>query len=163
MVTTPKQILLTLNLVYFSLVVVMTGFAAFVYVWISTGQEIAPVDAEFESLLRIITIATVPTGMGIGYMVFKTIIKGIPAEMPLANKLHRYQSAVIVRGAGFEIPGMFAAISAFITGNVSFLLFTAVIVVLFLLFRPTIAAITNDLQLTATERSDLENNRPFTR
>lgn len=155
--------MLTLNLVYFSLVVVMTGFATFVYVWISTGQKITPVDAEFESLLRIITIATVPAGMGISYVAFKTVIKGIPAEMPLASKLHRYQSAVIVRGAGFEIPGMFAAVASFITGNVSFLLFTAVIVVLFLLFRPTIAAITNDLQLTATERSNLENNQPFTR
>mgnify|MGYP007097579769 FL=1 len=155
--------MLTLNLVYFSLVVVMTGFATFVYVWISTGQKITPVDAEFESLLRIITIATVPAGMGISYVAFKTVIKGIPPEMPLATKLHRYQSAVIVRGAGFEIPGMFAAVASFITGNVSFLLFTAVIVVLFLLFRPTIAAITNDLQLTATERSNLENNQPFTR
>jgi len=155
--------LLTLNLVYFSLVVVMTGFATFVYVWISTGQKITPVDAEFESLLRIITIATVPAGMGISYVAFKTVIKGIPPEMPLATKLHRYQSAVIVRGAGFEIPGTFAAVASFITGNVSFLLFTAVIVVLFLLFRPTIAAITNDLQLTATERSNLENNQPFTR
>lgn len=155
--------MLTLNLVYFSLVVVMTGFATFVYVWISTGQKITPVDAEFESLLRIITIATVPAGMGISYVAFKTVIKGIPPEMPLATKLHRYQSAVIVRGAGFEIPGTFAAVASFITGNVSFLLFTAVIVVLFLLFRPTIAAITNDLQLTATERSDLENNQPFTR
>ncbi|HRE65873.1 MAG TPA: hypothetical protein PLM56_09465 [Cyclobacteriaceae bacterium] len=155
--------MLTLNLVYFSLVVVMTGFATFVYVWISTGQKITPVDAEFESLLRIITIATVPAGMGISYVAFKTVIKGIPPEMPLATKLHRYQSAVIVRGAGFEIPGTFAAVASFITGNVSFLLFTAVIVVLFLLFRPTIAAITNDLQLTATERSNLENNQPFTR
>lgn len=140
----------------------MTGFAVFVYVWISTSQEIIAVDAGFESLLRIITIATVPAGLGIGYMGFKTVIKGITPNMPLVTKLQRYQSAVIVRGAGFEMPGMFAAVAAFITGHVSFLLFTAVIVVLFLLFRPTLAAITHDLQLTATERSNLENNQPFT-
>lgn len=151
-----KQILITLNLVYFALPIVMTGFALFVFVRIYTGQEMPPVDAEFESLLRIIVIATVPVGMSIGYIAFKSVFKGIKPELLLATKLQRYQSAVLIRAAGFEMPGMFAAVVAFITNNTSFLLFTAVIVVLFLLFRPTISAITNDLQLTAQERMSLE-------
>jgi hypothetical protein len=157
-----KQIITTLNLVYFALPIIMVAFALFVFVRITMGQEMPAVDAEFESLLRIIVIATVPVGMSISYVAFKSVLKGIDPEMLLATKLQRYQSAVIIRAAGFEMPGMFAAVVAFITNNTSFLLFTAVIVVLFLLFRPTISAITNDLQLTATERSELELNRPFT-
>lgn len=160
---TTKQFLTTLNLVYFALPVVMVGFALFVFIWITTGQQLAPVDPEFESILRIIVIATVPAGMGIGYFVFKTVVEGIASDLPLLQKLQRYQNAVIVRAAGFEMPGMFAAVVAFITNNSSFLLFTAVIAVLFLLFRPTVNSITNDLQLTASERSELENSQHFTR
>ena len=158
-----KQIVTTLNLVYFALPIIMAGFALFVLVRIYTGQEMPPVDAAFESLLRIIVIATVPVGMSISYVAFKFVLKGINPELPLATKLQRYQSAVLIRAAGFEMPGMFAAVVAFITNNTSFLLFTAVIVVLFLLFRPTSSAITNDLQLTATERSELEHNKLFTK
>ncbi len=154
---TPKKTLTSINLIYFALVLIMTGFAVFVYVWIYTGQKMAPVDAEFESLLRILVIATVPMGMGIGYIAFKAGLKGITPDMPLLSKLQRYQNAILIRCAGFEMPGMFASVVAFITGNESFLLFTAVMVVLFLLFRPTVNSITNDLQLTATERMELEN------
>jgi hypothetical protein len=151
-----KQILTTLNLVYFALPVVMVGFAVFVFVRLYFELEMPPVDADFESLLRIVVIATVPVGMSISYVAFKSVLKGITPEMALATKLQRYQSAVLIRAAGFEIPGMFATVVAFLTNNTSFLLFTAVIVVLFLLFRPTVNAIINDLQLTATERSELE-------
>lgn len=154
---TPKKTLNTINLIYFALIFVMAGFAVFVYVWIFTGQEMAPVDAAFESLLRILVIAMVPVGMGIGYVTFKASLKGITPDMPLSGKLQRYQQAVLVRCAGFEMPGMFASVVALITGNVSFLLFTAVIVVLFLLFRPTVNSITNDLQLSSRERMELEN------
>lgn len=156
MTPTARQILTTLNLVYFALPVVMVGFAMFVYFSVTTGQPTAPADAEFESLLRILVIATVPVGMGIGYFAFKNVSKGITPQMPLQVKLQRYQIAVIARAAGFEMPGLFAAVVALITNNVSFLLFTAVIVVLFLLFRPTVNSITNDLQLTHTERNELE-------
>jgi hypothetical protein len=160
---TAKQTLTNLNLIYFALMFIMGGFALFVYFWIYTGQEMAPIDAEFESMLRIIAIATVPVGMSISYVVFKTVLKTIKPEMTLSTKLQYYQNAILVRAAGFEMPGMFGSVVAFITGNVSFLLFTVVIIVLFLLFRPTVNSITNDLQLTVTERNELENNQPFTR
>jgi hypothetical protein len=159
---TPKQTLTNLNLIYFALMFIMGGFALFVYFWIYTGQQMAPVDAEFESILRIVAIATVPVGMSISYVVFKTVLKTIKPEMTLSSKLQYYQNAVLIRCAGFEMPGMFGSVVAFITGNASFLLFTAAIVVLFLLFRPTVNSISNDLQLTVTERNELESNRPFT-
>jgi hypothetical protein len=101
---TPKKILTSINLIYFALVLIMTGFAVFVYVWIYTGQEMGPVDAEFESLLRILVIAIVPVGMGIGYVAFKASLKGITPDMPLLSKLQRYQQAVLIRCAGFEMP-----------------------------------------------------------
>jgi hypothetical protein len=107
--------------------------------------------------------AVVPVGMSISYVVFKTVLKTIKPEMTLSTKLQYYQNAVLIRAAGFEMPGMFGSVVAFITSNVSFLLFTAVIIVLFLLFRPTIDSITNDLQLTATERNELESDQAITK
>ncbi|MCW5909927.1 MAG: hypothetical protein KIT62_02575 [Cyclobacteriaceae bacterium] len=158
-----KHTLTSLNLIYFALIIVMVGFATFVYAQIASGEETPEHNAELETLLQYIVLAVVPAGMGIGYIAFKAALKGITPDMSLAEKLQRYQSAVIIRGAGFEMPGMLASAAAFITGNIYFLLFTAVVVVLFLLFRPTLNAVTNDLQLTATERAELESNHPFTR
>ena len=69
----------------------------------------------------------------------------------------KYQTAVLIRSACFEMPGLVAAVSALITGDNSFLLFTAIVIVLFLLVRPSVYTITSDLNLSQGERNLLEN------
>jgi membrane protein implicated in regulation of membrane protease activity len=69
----------------------------------------------------------------------------------------KYQTAILIRSGCFEMPGLFGAVAALITGDISFLLFTAIVIVLFLLLRPSIYTITTDMNLTQRERTLLEN------
>jgi hypothetical protein len=157
--TTPttKSVLTALNLIYFSLVSVMASFGLIV-LYLNYSESLSTdADPEFTLLLRYVLFALLPIGIGAGYFIFKQTLAPINSSMTLKEKLFKYQTALLIRSACFELPGLMGSVAALITGENSFLLFTAIVVVLFLLVRPTLYTLTSDLNLSAIERSILEN------
>ncbi len=156
-VPTTKSVLTAINLIYFSLVSVMASFGLIVLYLNYSGGLAAEADPDFALLLRYVLFALLPLGIGMGYFIFKQILAQLNATMTLKDKLFKYQNALLIRSACFELPGLMGSVAAIITGDNSFLLFTGIVVVLFLLVRPTLYTLTNDLNLSAIERKTLEN------
>lgn len=152
---TSKSVLTALNMIYFSLVTVMIMFSA-VVLYISTYGSITP-DPELAFILRYVLFALFPIGVGAGYFIFKQWMQAINPSISLREKLMKYQTAVLIRSGCFEMPGLFGAVATMVTGDNSFLLFTAIVIVLFLLLRPTIYTICTDLNLSQKDRAILEN------
>jgi len=98
-----------------------------------------------------------PTGLGAGYYLFKQWMQAINPSLSLREKLMKYQTALLIRSGCFEMPGLFAAVAALMTGDNSFLLFTAIVITLFFILRPTIYTICIDLALSRKDRILLEN------
>ena len=152
---TSKSVLTALNMIYFSLIMMMTLFGAVVF-FLSISGEMTQ-DPEFALILRYLLFALLPIGVGAGYFVFKQRLNTIQSTLSLSEKLMKYQTAVLIRSGCFEMPGLFGSVATLITGDLSFLLFTAIVIVLFLLLRPTVYTITTDLNLSQKERAILEN------
>jgi hypothetical protein len=157
MQATSKTLLTGLNLIYFSLVFVMTTFGLIVLYLNYTGGMEVEVDVEFAHMLRYILIALLPVSLGAGYFIFKQITSSIQSSLSLKEKLIKYQTAVLIRSACFEFAGMLGGVFALITTDNSFLLFTGIIIAMFFLFRPTVYSITTDLNLSQSDRLILEN------
>jgi len=152
---TSKSVLTALNTIYFSLITMMALFAL-VVLYITSSGDITP-DPEFTLIFRYVLFALLPIGLGAGYYIFKQWMQAITPTLSLREKLMKYQTAILIRSGCFEMPGLFGAVAALITGDISFLLFTAIVIVLFLLLRPSIYTITTDMNLTQRERTILEN------
>jgi hypothetical protein len=152
---TSKSVLTALNMIYFSLITMM-GLFALVVLYITASGEITP-DPELTLIFRYVLFALLPIGLGAGYYIFKQWMQAITPTLSLREKLVKYQTAILIRSGCFEMPGLFGAVAALITGDISFLLFTAIVIVLFLLLRPSIYTITTDMNLTQRERTLLEN------
>ena len=152
---TSKSVRTGLNMIYFSLITMM-GLFALVVLYITASGDITP-DPDMTLLLRYVLFALLPIGLGAGYFIFKQWMQAIKPTLSLREKLMKYQTAVLIRSGCFEMPGLFGAVAAMITGDISFLLFTAIVIVLFLLLRPTIYTITMDMSLSQKERNILEN------
>ena len=152
---TSKSVLTGLNMIYFSLITMM-GLFALVVLYITASGDITP-DPDMTLLLRYVLFALLPIGLGAGYFIFKQWMLAIKTTLSLREKLMKYQTAVLIRSGCFEMPGLFGAVAAMITGDISFLLFTAIVIVLFLMLRPTIYTITTDMSLSQKERNILEN------
>jgi hypothetical protein len=136
---------------------VMASFGLIVLYLNYTGSLVPGADPGLSLLLRYGLFALLPIGIGMGYFIFKQTLAPINASMTLKEKLFKYQTALLIRSACFELPGLMGSVAALITGDNSFLLFTAIVVVLFLMVRPTLYTLTSDLNLSASERSILEN------
>lgn len=144
-----------MNMIYYSLITMM-GLFALVVLYLNTSGAIAP-NPERALTFRYVLFALLPIGLGAGYFIFKQGMQAIPPSVSLREKLMKYQTALLIRSGCFEMPGLFGAVAVLITGDISFLLFTAIVIVLFLMLRPSIYVITNDLNLTPGERAILEN------
>ncbi|MCU0367409.1 MAG: hypothetical protein MUF39_01115 [Cyclobacteriaceae bacterium] len=154
---TSKSYLTSLKIIYMAMVSTMTLFTVITLLLVVTESIHVETDEKFATLMRYILIALVPVGIGAGYFVFKQSISTALTLPTLKEKLLRYQVAVLMRAACMEIPGLFAAVATLITGDLSFLLFAALIIVLFLILLPAIGAIVQDLNLSQHEKAILEN------
>lgn len=152
-----KTLLTTMNMIYFSLVFVMLFFAAIVFYMNYSESLIVDSDEDFAQLLRYVLFGLTPVGIAVGYFAFKQQLSSLEPASKLRDKLGRYQTALLIRSAGLELPGLFGCVAAMLTGENMFLLFTLVIVAIFILLRPTPFTMTNDLGLSQTEKSILEN------
>ena len=148
MQTTSKSFLTTLRIIYFALV----SF----FLTVSGNVEVNT-DAEFVLMMRYVLFAVTPVAIGAGYFAFKHTLTSASSLTSLKEKLLRYQVAVFMRSASLEIPGMLAAVITLITGELSFLLFTSVILMLFLMLIPGVGTIVQDLTLSRKESAILEN------
>jgi len=156
-IVTSKTVLTALTMIYFSLVMVVTAFGLVVLFLNYSGGISGNKDVEFAQLFRYVLFAVLPLGLMTGYFVFKRTIATISSTASLKEKLMKYQQALLFRSACFELPGLLGSVAALLTGDNSFLLFTALVVIMFFLVRPTVYSITTDLTLSSQERDNLEN------
>jgi hypothetical protein len=151
-----KNILRTQRILYSAQAGMLLIFALIVYYLISTGQ-LGPPDYSIAVLLQTIILVLVPASLGAGYFIFKSMLSKIDRKMPMMDKLRKYLTLVIVRSAFLELPGLFCCVAALITVDYLFLAGVPIILFVFLFLRPTVQAISEDLNLSANEKKQLES------
>ncbi len=146
----------TINLIYYAQLAAITIFALIAYVLIVQGNVGAENNALAVSLQKIIMVI-IPLSLAAGYIVFRVLLKRVNPEMPLKVKMKKYFAANLIRSAFLEIPGLFVSLAALITAHVMFLVILPLILVLFILFRPTRSVIAQELNLGAHEMAKLQD------
>jgi len=77
-------------------------------------------------------------------------------EKPLKKRIVDYQTALLIRYASLEAPALFGVGAYLITGNMLFMLISALVVLYFLFVRPTRSKLISDLELTNDENTKFE-------
>jgi hypothetical protein len=149
---TAKNYFATLNLIYFAIMTVMIVFSA---VAAFVGSPTA--DPQLAETLKFIVPVAVVVFLTASYFVHKVSLQRIKKAKEFKSKLAQYQSAVLIRAAPIEGAGLLGAVATLVTGEMFFLAATAVSVILFILQRPTIFSVVEDLSLTPAEKARLEN------
>ena len=90
-------------------------------------------------------------------MVFTNQVKKMDRDTSLKHKLEIFFVGHIVRVALFEASGILAAVICFITGNTLNMIVVLTVVLFFFMLRPTENRIAMDLNLSASDRDELEN------
>jgi hypothetical protein len=151
-----KEYFRTLSLIYYGQLSAMILLALVAYYLIQQGKvgsENNDLAISFQKIIMIV----IPVSLGAGYILFRMLIRTVDPEMPLIYKMKKYFSANLIRSAFLEIPGLFVSVAAMITAHSLFLLIVPLVLILFLLFRPTRSVVAQELSLSAGELAKLED------
>lgn len=151
---TARQYFFTISITYYLQAFAVFGFAIVVWFLLSQGHEPVANDTMWMVVVPIVTITSL-TG---AYFVFRLMLGKIDRTLPLKVKMPKYAQALLVRSALLELPGLFAGIAAYMSGQQIHLAGAMIIFMLFMMLRPTRKTISYDLQLSQEERAELENN-----
>lgn len=157
---TSKQYFSLLTLLHAALLGVQVLVAIVFYYITSTGNSALAGDASAQDLDDIFQFI-VPAFVVVSYIgssvLVKSQLKALQAKTSLREKLDGYVTVLLMRFALLEFPSLFAMVCFFLTSNYVYLGLAGLIMVVFLTHRPTLYRMVDDLQLTAAERSVLEN------
>lgn len=146
-----KETMKSLNIIYLALIL---GQLAFMAVAVFIASDTVP-NAENMSLLRtFIPVVSVST-VAISYVLYnKRREQGAELE-DLTEKTLHYRTSNITRWALVEAGNLFAVVSVLLTGSKFFLIFFALGMGIFIVYRPTIRGFVNDYNLSSSEEKVL--------
>ena len=98
------------------------------------------------------------SGLFLSDFIFRQLIKNIPSEDKLRQKLARYQSASIIKYALLEGPAILSAVAFFNTQNLAYLLIAGILVFYLAMQHPNKDKIERNLNLRGEEKAHF--NRP---
>ena len=151
---TSKQYLFQLNLIYGAQAFFMLVFGAVAFV---VSQSVQPLEESFSRLLLYVLVAAVITSLTAAHVVFNLMIQRISNGIALKSKLQKYLTALLVRSALLEFPGLFASVVTILTGSQLPLIAVLFILIVFFLLRPSSGQISQDLNLSQPAKGMLED------
>lgn len=151
-----KEYFRNVNLIYVAQISAITMLAGVAYFLIDQGN-MGKENNELALIFQKVIMVAIPLSLAGGYMVFRFITRNIPVDAPLKFKMQKYFTANLIRSAFLEISGLLLSVAALITAHLLFLTMVPLILVIFILFRPTKAVIGQELNLNPQEIAQLEN------
>lgn len=151
----PKKTYKNINLVYgmffFSLII----FLLIASLMVSKTGPLIKEDPLMEQILKLIVIAFTVVLIPIAQGFPQRMIRKIGGNLSLADKMAKYQSALTVRFALTEGTGIMAFLFFLITGDTDLMLLVAIILLYFLISRPSHFKVGADLALSEMEKKEL--------
>lgn len=110
-----------------------------------------------DPLVYIVAIVAV-FGFAASNVMFNVLLKAALAKPSLGEKIVNYQTALIARFALLEGPSLFAIVGFLLSGNLFFLIIAGLLMLYFLMLRPTKDKIDADLDLNFSESISFLND-----
>lgn len=152
--TTPESYLKTLSLIHLAL---LAGLVLFMIVTI-ISQKQTYFDYKNTGDVYIIVVPVMAiAAFFTGRFLFKQQLSALDKKNSLKEKLMGYQGASIVRLAFLEGAALFGIVAFLLTGNFFELLISLLLVLYFLMLKPTKEKVMSDLNLSTEQKHQFEN------
>jgi hypothetical protein len=151
-VQTSKEYFKILSILHSALLGGQLLFAMVVFYLNMNGQFSNDDSGEIGSIFQFLVPAIIVAGVFGSSVLFKVQLKSIKAKPELKDKLNDYRGASLIKYAMLEAPSMFAIVCYLLTVNIIFLGYAGLIIVLFLLNRPSPESAVNDLELNQSDK-----------
>ncbi|MFK7921093.1 MAG: hypothetical protein AB8H47_04010 [Bacteroidia bacterium] len=155
MSTTSKAYFTSLSILFYAMAAGQLIFAIVAFFVIGQGT-MGPEDAELGQLFLIIAVGLVlMTQVASRFLVNKRL-EDI-RKLDFRSKMIQYRALFILRIALLEGPALFCLLTYLVTGYLWLLVLGMGMLLLFLTYYPSINKVVNELELSPSERSQVEN------
>ncbi|HEY8400208.1 MAG TPA: hypothetical protein VIK89_03045 [Cytophagaceae bacterium] len=124
-----------LNLIFLALLLGQFAFAAVIF-FIHYSQEL-PGDKAIHLIMQYAVPLVAVTSIGLTKILHDKIISSIGTNTGITDKLSKYKTASIIRLFGLEASNIFTLVAYLLTGQTYYLYFFGIIIVLFLMAKPS--------------------------
>lgn len=153
---TSREYFKAFTIIHFALLMGQVVFASVVYYLISSGSVSNKITDLDEVFIYAAPLAVLG-GIAGSIFVTKQRLGSIPNNATLEDKLFEYRAIVITKLAMLEGPAFFAIICYYLTSNLLYLGLVPILLVVFVLNRPTASKAVQDLSLNQQERALVED------
>ncbi|HAI74958.1 MAG TPA: hypothetical protein DCM08_01810 [Microscillaceae bacterium] len=144
-----------LTTIWFGLIMGQVVFLAVVF-FLNNQQDSSFVRPELVGVMDYIAIAFSLGTLGMSQFIPQQLLK-VETKDTLDNKLQKYQTSVILRGALIEGGNLFCIVAYLLTQNSLLLGSFAALISIMILSRPTLAQMETSIPLSEDEKAQLQS------
>lgn len=150
----PKDFMKSLQLIHFSLLFIIVVFGA--YVALNARDQLFFSYEEDKMFLYMAILISFVGNLSSKYL-YSKLLKQIPADADLSQKVVKYSTAHIFRVAMLEFPALMCIIFVMESNNSFYFILVGILILMILAVYPTKYKFVNEVQLSSKEKSMLEN------
>jgi hypothetical protein len=150
-----KGFFLVLNLIHAALISGQIFFGLIAYYLVTIGAMVINPD-ETVGIFRIIVPLISILSIVASYMFFRMQLNNAKSKPGLSEKLMTYRTALIVKWAFLEAPSLLAIVGYLLTGNRFFIIIAGLIIIIFLIHKPSKNTAAFELELSRNERDKID-------
>jgi hypothetical protein len=153
---TPGEYFKMITVLHYAMLMgqVIFGIVAF---YIVSGGQIAENGSQLNDTFRVIVPLMIMGGLTASWYFTRTRIEAMPAKSGLIEKLVQYRTVFIIKLALLEAPSLLAIVAFLLTGNFLYLALAGLVILVFVINRPTKFKIANELKLDQEERALIDD------
>ena len=121
------------------------------------AKAFGTMDDESNNLLMVFALAFAAIGIASSKILFRRKLIKCNAKTTLTEKLDEYRSALIIKFASLEAPSFLSIVIYLLTGNTIVLVIAGVLIIIFLMYRPTKEKLMDDITLDTKEKALINN------
>mgnify|MGYP005853611581 CR=1 FL=1 len=152
---TSKEYLNSLSILHLALMAGQLMFAGVTY-FLHQSEGFEPPASELSPILKVLVPIFVSSAIVGSYFLFNFKVNASREKKALLDKLVDYRIALVLKLAVLEGASLFSTMSYLLTKDLLFLAMTALVVLVFVLQRPTLGNIVEALRLIPQEKQTLE-------
>jgi hypothetical protein len=150
-----KDIMGNISFIYMAMFLTLITYIVLSSLYISNVGPLLDFDPQLYYIIQVTLILLLIVLAPVSYAIPQRMINRMDITMDLENKLLAYRSAIMIRYIALNIAGLLVALAFLLTGNTNLILVQAIVLLFFIIYKPSPFRIAADLNLNDEEKQQL--------
>jgi hypothetical protein len=151
----PRDLIRNISFAYWAMLLGLVTFIVVTSLFVSNVGETVITDPQTVFIIKTTLIFILIVIAPVSYLIPQKQINNIDKSLKLIEKLRLYYTASIIRFVAMNMAGIAIAVGFMLTANTNIIFLQAVVLLFFLIYKPTPFKIASDLELDEKEKQEI--------